>query len=325
MILSTWALAFTWLPNSPEGFVTPKLLIAMAAVAILSAPASLRRQVAACAAAMAASWWFSIDPAMSFYGNPESRAYGVLAMLLGLTILGISAARPVAVEKLAWVGVAVAVHAILQRAGLDPIIRELPGGRAVGYLGSPIDLGAFLAILITVSNQWQAAVIAAGLVAAGSRGAMFAAACGLAARLWPRASLFIMAASFLVMFAPAKEAKDIARHELWRSALGTFVEHPLLGAGPSTFFKTFDRAPRERHEAIMPGRSQAQAHNDILCVAGTMGLAGLAAYLWLLFSLPLTPALVALFASMKMNPVSLEVFALAAIIAGSSIHRRETI
>lgn len=67
----------------------------------------------------------------------------------------------------------------------------------------------------------------------------------------------------------------------------------------------------------MPGHSQAQAHNDVLCVASTMGVLGLAAFGWLLLSLPLTPALVALFISMKTNPVSAEVFVLAAVLIGS--------
>ncbi|MBI5242465.1 MAG: hypothetical protein HY922_02125, partial [Elusimicrobia bacterium] len=77
------------------------------------------------------------------------------------------------------------------------------------------------------------------------------------------------------------------------------------------------------------------AHNDLLQVLSTTGLAGGLAYLWLLAALALEAArvmrvpgrqdeaaaisggLLAFFLNMKLNPVSVELMAVAAVLAGA--------
>ena len=319
-----FALCFVGLPIS-FGFTLPKLLI-LALCAWrqgwdgLEVPRRLRWPIAACFAALIITTAFSIAPGMSLWGRVDSWAYGVLSCALYAVVFAAACANPPERKHLAWLGVALAVHAVVQRAGLDPIVTRamLPTGRAVGYLGTPFDLGAVLCMLMFMSQApWQAVAMAVGIVAADSRGAMLAIAFGGAAALWPRRARWIAAASLLFFLAPAWLPKDLARREIWKSAADTFMANPLLGAGPDTFLMTFSGERLEMFRALLnPMATQAQAHNDVLQAAATTGLAGLLAYLWLLWRLPATPALVALFAYMKFDLFGLEVYAIAAMIAG---------
>ncbi len=185
-------------------------------------------------------------------------------------------------------------------------------------------------------------------MASGSRGAWLAASVGAAAywlmsRRKPDASLkpSLGAALAAVVAAiawscrPNASVADIGRREVWRTALTAFAQRPLLGwarAASKTPSGCFARGAS--CTAMGSTHRQAYAHNDILQVLASMGIAGAAVYAALLvalakaarralepsasraFAAALAAGLIGLWANLEFNPVSLEVFAFAAVLAG---------
>jgi O-antigen ligase len=73
----------------------------------------------------------------------------------------------------------------------------------------------------------------------------------------------------------------------WRDTIPMILERPLLGHGPDNFREPFGSHVSEELRAVStpPGgtfQPLDKAHNDVLQVAATTGLLGLAAYLWIL-------------------------------------------
>ena len=112
-------------------------------------------------------------------------------------------------------------------------------------------------------------------------------------------------------------------------------EAPLFGTGLDTFEMSLRRHRTEGFVRLMTTRGgQMNAHNDFLQIASTMGLAGLLAYLWLLFALTreigrslqdddrrgqtaaIAGALFGLFVQAKFNPMPLASLMIAAVLAG---------
>jgi len=111
---------------------------------------------------------------------------------------------------------------------------------------------------------------------------------------------------------------DQQRIITWKIAARVFGEHPFFGVGPEGFQRAFTayRPPEFGHEVA------ANAHNDILHAGATLGIVGLAAYLFLAYSAfsvlrgPAFGAIAALFVNAKVSPVPLEALVLAAVIIG---------
>jgi hypothetical protein len=331
LVVAAWALCFLCWPNCTtndyRGFVETKVVVVLMAVAWCAAlrlPKRLKRAMLACFAALFISWWLSVNTTTSVFGLMVQPAYGLIAMsLYAVLFCNAHAMPPVAPKHFARLGAAVGAMAWIQKLGLDPLIAlaRLPNGRAMGWVGSPVDLGAILAMLLAFCGPWTGLCATLGLWACGSRGAWLAAACGLLARRWPKLTPYILAASLFIVFIPARKAEDVARAQTWRSAVQTFRRFPVFGAGPSTFVLTFTGDAKARFDHAMggPGHTQGHAHNDLLEAAASTGLVGLLAYLWFLSELTWAPALVALFVNMKVNPMGIDVLAIAAIIAGAAI------
>lgn len=280
-----------------------------------------------CLAVLLISARYSVDPSMSMWGRFDSWAYGVLACTLYAAVMFLSCRRPPSRRGLEWLGVLLSIHAVMQKADLDPFIRAavLPAGRrAIGYVGSPTDLAAILAMLFFMcSTPLSRLAVLTGIAATGSRGGMLAVGFGWAAMLFPRRARWIAMLSLGFFLLPARQHKDLARREVWLAAVDVFKQHPILGSGPDTFIDVFTGERLAMFRALLnPMSTQAQAHNDFLQAAATTGILGLLAYLWLLAALPAAPALVALFVFMKFNPVALEVLAIGAMIAGLEIKER---
>lgn len=316
----------------------------------------------ACLSAAASS-----DPATSLRGRYDSYAYGLwgLALLAAAAQLAARSARGREEDRARWLVRSAAIvggYGVLQKCGFDPIfhIKDLPlGGRAVSTLGSPVDLGALLVLVWPLAlrrvdlgrrplSALAAALIAGGLIASGSRGALLAAAAGSAAywlmsRRRPseslRPSLGVALASvgtaILWSWRSGAAVVDVARREVWKTALTVFAQSPLLGCGPDGFEDAFRRLRTADFVAAMGSQHhQAYAHNDILQILAGMGIAGAAAYAALLAALgrtarraleppasrglaaALVAGLLAFWMNLEFNPVSLEVLAFAAVIAG---------
>jgi O-antigen ligase len=76
-----------------------------------------------------------------------------------------------------------------------------------------------------------------------------------------------------------------ARLLMWRDTLPVIAERPLLGHGPDNFARPFSRHQGEDLTAMLAeGAIVDKAHNELLHVAATTGLLGLAAYLWIFVS-----------------------------------------
>jgi len=79
------------------------------------------------------------------------------------------------------------------------------------------------------------------------------------------------------------------RLNIWRDTVPMILERPLLGHGPDNFSEPFEsHMGEELTSAITKSNGEVatvdRAHNDLLQVAATTGLLGLAAYVWILVS-----------------------------------------
>jgi O-antigen ligase len=303
ILLALWAFS----PSMPFGFLTPKIGV-MAAGAVAYALRSKPRALALLAV-LVASTLTSIDPSVSFYGYPGFWTYGLLPVAFFCLLTTI----PTGKAWLKWAGVALSVHALAQVAGLDPFIpaAKLQFGRAVAFNGSPVDLGAILAMAAPLAGGWLPLILA-GIWATGSRGALLAVAFAMGSK---RVRLLLLPLLFVPLFLTAP--KDVARIEMYKMAWRGFLERPFLGNGPNTFAHVFVNFKTPRLvSAVGDSYLQQHAHNDILEALCSVGLLGLAAYLFMVWPMLRSPSLLALFVILKYNPVSFEVLCVAALIAG---------
>jgi len=76
---------------------------------------------------------------------------------------------------------------------------------------------------------------------------------------------------------------EFSRRKLWYAGLLAFRDHPLLGLGPDNFRRAYGRyLGREQTD------ERLHANNFYIEVAATLGLAGLAAFVWLIVALART-------------------------------------
>lgn len=338
LVLAAWAQAFFCWPIIDRGFVEPKLAALFATMVWISCqrlPARAARPLLALCAVATLSWWYSISTQLSLYGLPVQPGYGLMAMGCLAVVYAHSHISPVQPRQWAWLALALGVLAILERLGQDPMsvlahhdprlaFSRMPAGRVVGWVGSPVDLGAILAMLLAFCGPIPGAFVVVGLWLTGSRGAWLAAACGLLARRWPKLTTPILVVSCFIIFLQPRNLDDRARAAIWRGAAHTFWHGPLStfwhGAGPSTFVYSFSGEPRAEYSAIIgPTHNAGHAHNDLLEALSATGLLGLICYLWFLRSLTWVPALVALFVNMKVNPMGIDVLVIGAMIAGGAL------
>lgn len=317
--------------------------------------------------AAAVSAAFSIDRPVSVLGHHGFYSYGLLAgaVYLGLYFAassGLGSGGAPYFRAVALSSGLCALFGALQWAGLPVTMaleKALPEGRVYSTLGSPVYLGAVLALALPLcAGLWAGAgrdralglfagaFCAAGLLLTQSRSAWLGAAAGLAVwawasgradgrrLLWPAAGL---AAGLLALglWSRASGAADSARVQLWKSAVAVAARRPLVGAGVGAFENAFRRERSEDFVRILGGKAgQASAHNDVLEVAATTGLVGLAAYLWCVWGLlgavrgaladPETRAdaaaaagaLAALFVAAKFNPTPFAALVAAAPLVG---------
>ena len=327
MIGWAWLVATeSWSNTIADGFVLPKLcvLIAAASVILCSEKCKVQRPPKALLVLLAISACSALrgdNPQLSMFGFSGFPAYSVLglALLTALTCFQTD-------SRLGWLkvaGVALSCHALLQKAGLDPLLayERLPGGRAVAYIGSPVDLGAVLAMAFPVVPARWRPLLAGGLWATGSRAAWGAAAVSVTPRRW--LPIFLLPAVWIFLH---PRPTDLARIELWKMAGKSFVEKPVLGHGPGSFIISFGRLKTKKFDEAMGKTTalQAQAHNDLLEALSTVGILGAAAYL--IFVVPLLghPSLLALFVVGKVDPVGFEVLACAALIIAVKIREEKT-
>jgi tetratricopeptide (TPR) repeat protein len=225
------------------------------------------------------------------------------------------------IEKAAFIAGALAgLYAILQFTGWE-IFERMPraeGGRVWSSLGNPIYLGALcmMALPISLNEILRSSTsrtlfviqvlglfcLIGGIALSLTRGAWVGTAivCLFVAYAhhWNRPTkivLGICAAAVLLagiglpqlrerasVLLSAQEASNAARIAGWKGGISIWLRHPGLGTGPDTFLEAF-RPYRtiEYIRAASTSVTQADAHNDFIQAAATLGTLGLGVYIWL--------------------------------------------
>lgn len=257
------------------------------------------------------------------------------------------------------------VYGLGQAAGYDPLSSLLsPSGRIIATQGSPVYLGAVLAVLAPIALHFfnedklsdvalgalSLLLIAAALFLTHTRGAWLAAAAGGAVYIflcttpgqrergfWYAVAIAAIAVLAVLAGRGGSLGSDVGRIEVWRGALAIFAENPWFGSGPDTFAQAFRAHIGPAFIGYMrtATMTSSDAHNDVLQVAATMGLAGLAAYVFLIVGVLQTlresfrspwdrrdtamvaGAAAALFVVAKLNPVPLAAVVLVALLIGA--------
>lgn len=258
----------------------------------------------------------ALDPAVAFWGRPP-RAEGAL-FLLAVLVLGALAAslqtddfrRLDRVLHLAGMLVALSVLAGVFRLSIP----GLPAGFADGHggtLGNPNTAGAVLAALLVHAAargdhwRWLMPLYAAALFGTGSRAAWLAMLLGWAWLLPPgllrRLAIGALLSGALALFATLAlraepSASAALRLELWGSALRALQPVPreddgygaarwLIGYGPESQAEVLERHRRPEQNQWEHGgeeRVADRAHSLPLDLWLSFGLAGLAAFAWML-------------------------------------------
>lgn len=187
---------------------------------------------------------------------------------------------------------------------------SLPGGvvRAFAWMVNPNFYSEYLVLMIAVAltlivseRRWLRAAagvlfvaFAVALAFTYTRGSWIGLAIGLL--VWAsfvdwRLLLGLGAASVLLLLVPGVGSRALSaftldssssdRLDLWRMAVDIIRAHPVLGVGVGGYLDAF-RAAVEADPSFLVGDLRMTPHNSILFITAEIGLAGGAAFTWLL-------------------------------------------
>ena len=146
-----------------------------------------------------------------------------------------------------------------------------------------------VAVVLTFSRStWAAVAISTAVVAAGvaprSRRSLTIALAGGAAALLVIGGALALAGGTGLESAVGHRAATVVnpnewdvRPRIWKDSLGLIASRPLVGYGPDTFGLVFPRFATHDYSLAVD-----KAHAELLQIAATQGLVGVAAYIWLL-------------------------------------------
>jgi|CXWL01.1.fsa_nt_gi hypothetical protein len=294
------------------------------------------------------SCFYAVDQWTALTGCPKSPYFGVyqcatVAVAYYLASDMANSPNRILVRIGAILGLFAVVQAVTGHSFLD---RPLQLGRAEGFRYSPVMFAASLIPCALcawdsiaddvdkstkVKNGLLFIPIVFGMLAAQAKGALFATIVGIwvyETEGWKRwggvaAALAVLYGYMFTVPTPT----NLERIELLKIAWRAFKTYPILGWGPDSFLVAFLNLDTTAYAKVVSTvHAQASAHQDIAQVAATLGLAGLAAYLWMLWSLvkasedtPLAIAvLVAYVAQAQVNPIPVDVMVVGALIVGAA-------
>ncbi len=266
------------------------------------------------------SAFLSKDRAGAWLGAPELHAYGLSALFVYGALLWAGAASSDEDHVVPWtlivVGAVFGILAIAQCSFGIPfagLANPLVNGRATALFGSPVYFGAVTAVIApyaldrALSHRGAKAVagwvgfvlVVIALLLSRSRGAWlaFSVSVGvygfLRGEFLPRKKTAVFLAG-LVFFGGLAGIRllrrasdsDRARLVLWETTLRVALSRPLLGVGPGAFKNALaEHADVDFVTTHSRVHIQAHAHNGLLNAAATMGVAGLAAWIFFFFVL----------------------------------------
>lgn len=261
-----------------------------------------------------------VDPGMSIIGAVNHGGLIMLAACASLVVLGPNI-PPDAVSRMGrWLvgtGLAVAAVAVGFRVApdaFDRVVRDLSFRGSTA--GNPVFAAAFLAACIPAAVGSKGGirrmvpvliVLGLGFAANGERSSLVLQFVALAACLWPMradrtpvflagATLAVVVSGWVLLVAPllpsaSHEVSETARQfdtltgERQRLAVYTadlrgFTRRPVLGWGPTNTWSAF-LSSATLEEIDTAERGWAEAHKILLESLVTTGLAGTAAFVWL--------------------------------------------
>jgi tetratricopeptide (TPR) repeat protein len=243
---------------------------------------------------------------------PQAGGFRLELLELGILTALLTACLPVAfASRWAWVALAsallVALYALAQRLGLEPISAYAQAGsqaRAMGSFGNATFLAAFLCLswplALLLPGRWRLAAVAlfwAALLATQSRAGIIALAVQLAVLGWQAWQVglrpawgrtifagLLFAAATAWLFPPAQWQRPTLRLQVWSQTLRMVAQRPWLGSGPGSFPLAFqEQEPPALAEALGSSQFVEDPHNWILSVLQEAGFIGLLAFGWLLW------------------------------------------
>ncbi len=191
-------------------------------------------------------------------------------------------------------GASCAILALIQYLPGAPLHGLIPNYRAIGTVGSPPYLGCMLALALPVAaarSPRALLFILIALVATQSKAAIIGGVIGMAVFVlldfWriirpAMVALWTLGIIAFACLALNRGLSDVTRIQIWKTAWAAFLAKPWLGWGPDNFLDAFMklRSPAWLEAAEHAGDSATDAaHNVILHILATRGLAGMAASL----------------------------------------------
>jgi len=238
-------------------------------------------------------------------------------------------------------GGAAGVAAVLSLIGLcqyaDPMVWGLVPtpvypGRIFGSMGSPVFLGAALAVLTpwVIRGPWALRLVwLAALLGTQTRGALLAVV-AVVVYLAPRrvqvlAVLVGALAAAVMMSRPGVLESDSARVVVYKAAVRAAVARPLTGWGPENTMLALEAHGGPAWGRYYKTTTQDHAHNSVLEAVVAYGVPGALIFVWFCVSLwrdtavgsPGRGALLAMAAVSMFNPVPLSVKVLAVYLSAA--------
>lgn len=340
-----------WLPMIADPYMTPRLLlVAVGAALLLIAKSdkgtSLEKPALVMLVAAAVSAFYGHDRIYSIIGSYQYGMDSLLSIVCYVAVL-IAAARSGdgvddVAKKITIASIPVSLYGIFQRFFTDPLIwQDLHGGsRAASTQGGPIFLGAVMAIAVLCAAHTARKGDRLGSIALAlalpclwftqTRGAVLATGVGMVFMFrW-----LALATIPVILMVPRwynSGLSDATRIEVWKVAVRTFESTPLTGYGTGNFYLAFRRYTDWTLVDVANSATyvQSHAHNDYLHVLATMGVLGLAAYVFLGYSTirvawnhtekKFLMSILAAYAVLSaFNPVTTSAFVLLALIFGAA-------
>jgi Flp pilus assembly protein TadD len=330
VVAATWAVA---IPGSFDAYQLPKLVLAGLAVAVgltgvaVSGRLPLDRHwwpLLALIAWLGIATFLAADVGVALTGS-ATRRFGLVQWLLlaGAFAIGRSIATGSGRSVLRWallvVSLPIALVAVLQRLGLDPVLTDGAVVRRPGsLLGSATQLGAVTAVAVVIGvgalldRAWRRPALVAALVLdvvalvlSQARGAWIGAAAGIAVvtfaarrrlpvREWatPAAIVAVVALASLLVPGIAGRAGSLAnptegtaggRLELMAMGLAAVGDHPVFGWGLDQSRPAMHAHIDRKFEAEYgDDRVEDRAHDVFIDLAVWAGVPAALALGWLL-------------------------------------------
>lgn len=293
-------------PTQSEAYALPKMVALGIGLALIWAGARTARRtvldgpilalwaVAIASTVVSGDWPTAV---FGIYGQPY---HGLLAMAICSLAFyaGASGGKELLDQAMIPLILAMAVMSVFafgQFYGHVPESWATIGGRVISTTGHPVLLGAVLCVVLPFmlgTGRSIAPAVIVVLAMTGARGSILAAACGVGVyfvvmrRVRVRtaiASVALVAAVVVgfTMLRGQRKMSDAFRTESARVAMRAVAKAPILGYGPDCFVNALRANRDERYMNTTGGNLLMSAKNDFVQAAATLGILGLAAYIWL--------------------------------------------